>query len=142
MFDLLVSTSAAVGPFIGGLLVGGFGWRALFVIAVPLGIVSAAYVGLVLRPETPAHVAASRRAANPIDVPGLVLLGTAIVAFLVAIRSGAGAGPIGLIARSPSYRCSRCSSSWSSGRTGRPWIRGCSSIGRSPPRSPACSARP
>jgi DHA2 family methylenomycin A resistance protein-like MFS transporter len=98
MFDLLVSTSAAVGPFIGGLLVGGFGWRSLFVIAVPLGIVSAAYVGLVLRPETPAHVAASRRAATPIDVPGLVLLGVAIVAFLVAIRSGTGAGPLGIIA--------------------------------------------
>lgn len=98
LFDLLVSTSAAVGPFIGGLLVGGFGWRSLFVIAVPLGIVSAAYVGLVLRAETPAHVAASRRAANPIDVPGLVLLGAAIIAFLVAIRSSADAGPIGLLA--------------------------------------------
>jgi EmrB/QacA subfamily drug resistance transporter len=98
MFDLLVSTSAAVGPFIGGLLVGGFGWRSLFVIAVPLGIVSAAYVGLALRPETPAHVAASRRAANPIDVPGLVLLGVAIVAFLVAIRGGTSGGPLGLIA--------------------------------------------
>ena len=98
MFDLLVSTSAAVGPFVGGLLVGGFGWRSLFVIAVPLGIVSAAYVGLVLRPEAPAHVSASRRAAAPIDVPGLVLLAVAIVAFLVAIRSGTGAGPLGIIA--------------------------------------------
>ena len=53
LFDLLVSTSAAVGPFIGGLLVGGFGWRSLFVLAVPLGIISAAFVGLALRPETP-----------------------------------------------------------------------------------------
>ena len=98
LFDLLVSTSAAVGPFIGGLLVGGFGWRSLFVIAVPLGVVSAGYVGLVLRAETPAHIAASRRAANPIDVPGLLLLGVAIVAFVIAIRSGTDAGPLGLVA--------------------------------------------
>ncbi len=98
LFDLLVSTSAAVGPFIGGLLVGGFGWRSLFVLAVPMGIVSAAFVGLKLRPETPDHMAASRRAANPIDVPGLVLLGVAIVAFLVAIRSSAEGGALGFLA--------------------------------------------
>ncbi|MEO8272467.1 MAG: MFS transporter [Chloroflexota bacterium] len=98
LFDLLVSTSAAVGPFIGGLLVGGFGWRSLFVVAVPLGIVSAAFVGLRLRSETPAHVAASRRAANPIDVPGLVLLAVAIVAFLVAIRGGADGGALAVLA--------------------------------------------
>ena len=96
LFDLLVSTSAAVGPFIGGLLVGGFGWRSLFVLAIPLGIVSAAFVGLALRPEPADHAAANRRAAAPIDVPGLVLLALAIVAFLVAIRGGT--GPLGVCA--------------------------------------------
>lgn len=99
LFDLLVSTSAAVGPFIGGLLVGGFGWRSLFVLAIPLGIVSAAFVGLALRPETPGQKAADRRAANPIDAPGLILLGVAIVAFVVAVRgSGSGGGPFGFVA--------------------------------------------
>lgn len=99
LFDLLVSTSAAVGPFVGGLLVGGFGWRSLFVLAVPLGIISAAFVGLALRPETPDQKAADRRAANPIDVPGLVLLAAAIVAFVVAVRSnGAEGGTLGLLA--------------------------------------------
>jgi EmrB/QacA subfamily drug resistance transporter len=97
LFDLLVSTSAAVGPFIGGLLVGGFGWRSLFVLAVPIGVVSAAFVGLALRPETPDHVAASRRAANPIDVPGLAILAAAIVAFVIAIRGGGG-GQLGVVA--------------------------------------------
>jgi EmrB/QacA subfamily drug resistance transporter len=98
LFDLLVSMSAAVGPFIGGLLVGGFGWRSLFVLAVPMGIVSAAFVGLALRPETPDETAASRRAANPIDVPGLGLLALAIVAFLIAVRGGSDAGAIGTVA--------------------------------------------
>jgi EmrB/QacA subfamily drug resistance transporter len=99
LFDLLVSTSAAIGPFVGGLLVGGFGWRSLFVLAVPIGIVSAGFVGLRLRPEAPDHVATSRRQAVPIDVPGLVLLALAIVAFLVALRSnGAGDGALGSVA--------------------------------------------
>ena len=90
LFDLLVSTSAAIGPFIGGVLVGAFGWRSLFVLAVPLGIVSAAFVGLWLRPNVDEHAAAHRRQAIPIDVPGLVLLAAAIIAFLVAIRGQPG----------------------------------------------------
>ena len=59
LFDMLVSTSAAIGPFVGGLLVGAFGWRSLFVIAVPVALFAALTVGLVMRPD--AHPAASRR---------------------------------------------------------------------------------
>lgn len=84
-YDLLVSTSAAVGPFVGGLLVGAFGWRSLFVLAVPLGIASAGFVGLALRPAGPEPVHPRHKGA--IDIPGLVLLALAIVAFLVALRA-------------------------------------------------------
>lgn len=89
-FDLLVSTSAAVGPFVGGLLVGGFGWRALFVLAIPIGIVSAGFAGLrlALRPAEPeATTRHSHRHPAPIDGPGLILLALAIIAFLVALRA-------------------------------------------------------
>jgi EmrB/QacA subfamily drug resistance transporter len=89
LFDLLVSTSAALGPFIGGLVVGAFGWRSLFVLAVPLGMVAAA-LGLRLRPEAPAHLAQARREAVPIDWPGLALLAVTIIAFLLALRSDGG----------------------------------------------------
>ena len=51
LFDMLVSTSAAIGPFIGGVLVGAFGWRSLFVIAVPVALFAALMVGLVVRPD-------------------------------------------------------------------------------------------
>lgn len=88
LFDLLVSISAAVGPFVGGLLVGGFGWRSLFVLAIPLGILSAGFVGLALRPTAPEVVSPGRRA--PIDAPGLLLLAAAIVAFLLALRGDGG----------------------------------------------------
>jgi EmrB/QacA subfamily drug resistance transporter len=105
VFDLLTSTSAAIGPFVGGLLVGVFGWRSMFFLAIPIAIVAAGLVGFILRPTgqhgagtgagaaTPGGPHAERR---PIDVAGLVLLGLAIAAFLVALR-GPDAGPLWLL---------------------------------------------
>lgn len=96
LFDMLVSTSAAIGPFIGGLLVGAFGWRSLFVIAVPVALFAALAVGLVVRPDAgladdqPERPAARRPG---IDVPGLVLLAALLVALLVAIRGIGDGGP-------------------------------------------------
>jgi len=98
LFDLLTSTSAAAGPFIGGLLVGSFGWRSLFFVAVPVALVALATVGLALRPREAARIAeadaADRTTPPPIDLVGLALLALIIGAFLVAIRGGPGAFPI------------------------------------------------
>jgi EmrB/QacA subfamily drug resistance transporter len=102
LFDLLVSTSAAIGPFVGGVVVGWLGWRSMFFLAVPIGIVAAAFVGLRVRPEPPAHVAETRRDARPIDWPGLALLAVTITAFLIALRTDSGAwGTLGAIALVP-----------------------------------------
>jgi MFS family permease len=59
VFDMLVSTSAAIGPFIGGVLVGAFGWQSLFVLAVPVAIFAAVVVAIVVPADTP------RRSAVP-----------------------------------------------------------------------------
>lgn len=92
IFDLLTATSAALGPFIGGLIVGAFGWRAMFLLAVPISLVAAGIVGILLRPapESPYHDRPPVR--HPIDIPGLMLLGLTIAAFLVALR-GPDIGP-------------------------------------------------
>ena len=104
LFDMLVSTSAAIGPFIGGVLVGAFGWRSLFVIAVPVALFAALMVGLVVRPDRAAAGAADGTARDgpaprpkPIDVAGLVLLAALLIAFLAAIRA-AGDGGLGSVA--------------------------------------------
>lgn len=86
LFDLLIATSAAVGPFVGGLLVGAFGWRSLFVLAIPLGVFAALFVGLRVPGTSEVHLGSTRRA--PVDVVGLALLAAAIVALLLAIRGG------------------------------------------------------
>jgi len=99
VFDLLVSTSAAVGPFIGGLLVGSFGWRSLFVVAIPVALVAAGLVGVLLRPSMaassrPVRTVGSAVRAEPVDVPGLAVLALIIVGLLVVLRNGlAGVGP-------------------------------------------------
>lgn len=92
IFDLLVSTSAAAGPLVGGVLVGAFGWRSLFVIAVPVAALAALSVGVLLRPAGPAPDASpviGRDARRPLDPVGLVLLAAVIVLVLVALRPGA-----------------------------------------------------
>ena len=91
LFDMLVSISAAIAPFLGGLLVGAFGWRSLFVLAVPFAIFAAVTVGLVARPVTPGSdraVEASERAPrrSSIDIVGLGLLAAVLIAILVTIR--------------------------------------------------------
>lgn len=47
-FDMFISASAAIGPFIGGLLVGGFGWRSMFVVAAPIALVSGVLVTAII----------------------------------------------------------------------------------------------
>jgi EmrB/QacA subfamily drug resistance transporter len=86
LFDLLTSVSATVGPFIGGLLVGAFGWRSMFSLAVPIAVLAAASVWLLLDPH---RLRDARATARPVDIRGLVVLGGAIAAFLVALRAGA-----------------------------------------------------
>ncbi|HEX5591459.1 MAG TPA: MFS transporter, partial [Candidatus Limnocylindrales bacterium] len=92
LFDLLVSTSAAAGPFVGGLLVGTFGWRSLFVVAVPVAAVAAVTVGLWLRPrpatEGAPGIQPRLRATRPLDPLGLLLIAAVVVAAVVAMRPG------------------------------------------------------
>ncbi len=90
VFDMLVSTSAAVGPFVGGLLVGGLGWRALFFVAVPVALVALVAVG---GRRTGDAADAPAVAPRPIDLPGLALLGGLLIALLAGIRGLEDGGP-------------------------------------------------
>jgi EmrB/QacA subfamily drug resistance transporter len=89
LFDMLVSTSAAVGPLVGGLLVGGLGWRSLFVVAVPVALLAAFAVGALAPPQR----VEARAAPRPIDLLGLGLLAAFLVALLLGLRGLENGGP-------------------------------------------------
>lgn len=108
LFDSVTSVSAAVGPLVGGLIVAGLGWRALFLLAVPVAIVGILTVARIAPPGTglrqgPAPRDPERIAPRPIDVPGLVLLAATLLAALVGIRAplDGGLGSAAIIAVIP-----------------------------------------
>jgi MFS family permease len=88
--------AAVVGQVVGGLLVSanidGSGWRPIFLVNVPIGIVGYAFARRHV-PET-----RSPSAARP-DLPGTVLLAAAVVAVLIPLTEGRALGwPVWAIA--------------------------------------------
>ncbi|MDT0447689.1 MFS transporter [Streptomyces hesseae] len=67
-----IGVAAAAGPVLGGALVGPLGWRAVFVINVPVALASAA-VTLAVRAPAPPH-----DGSRQLDLPGAALLTTAL----------------------------------------------------------------
>jgi EmrB/QacA subfamily drug resistance transporter len=76
------SAAMAAGPSVGGLLVSWLGWRAVFGLQVPIGVLALAGAALALRG------AQGKRAAAPGSLPdltGVVLLGGAVGLFALAV---------------------------------------------------------
>jgi MFS family permease len=75
-FAMTMSLAAAIGPFVGGMLVEIWGWPAIYWVRVPIALLALALSGLLptLRPEP-----------RPFDVPGAVLLAACMSALLLAL---------------------------------------------------------
>lgn len=88
MFGFTVAVASAAGPLIGGLLIGALGeengWRALFLVNVPIGLVALVLI-LRLVPDNPGGRGAAKD--TRIDVPGALLLGLAVVSVLYPLIS-------------------------------------------------------
>lgn len=86
---LLGTTSAigtAIGPSLGGFLLSGPGWRAVFFIMVPLGLLNWGMVRLFAsRPETGAE-----SAEKSLDLLGMAVLAAALSAYSLAMTLGTG----------------------------------------------------
>ena len=88
LFDMLVSTSAALGPLVGGLIVGAFDWRAMFFVAAPVAVIAMVAVGLRPDPMVAAERRGERASRRSIDAAGLILLAILLAAMLLALRGG------------------------------------------------------
>ncbi|MBP2708238.1 MFS transporter [Microbispora sp. RL4-1S] len=80
------SLGLAFGPLVGGLIVGLAGWRWVFWINVPVGLV-AVVAGYYLLPRT-----RERAHRDAIDLPGLLLLAYAASGLLLAVSAASGLG--------------------------------------------------
>jgi EmrB/QacA subfamily drug resistance transporter len=79
-----IGAATAVGPLAGGLLTDAFGWRSIFLVNVPIGLLAALLARRL--------VVESRGARRPLDVLGLVLLTGGLIAGVFAIVRGGAAG--------------------------------------------------
>ncbi|WP_343061557.1 MFS transporter [Nocardioides luti] len=105
VFGFTVSSASALGPVLGGLIIAAAGeengWRWLFLINVPIGLVAAVAV-LRLVPKRPRP---TEPADNRIDVPGALLLGATVLCLLypvVRVEGGA-RWPLVLLAGVPLF---------------------------------------
>jgi MFS family permease len=86
LLSVSAQTIAVVGPTLGGLLIGVAGWRATFTVNVPLSIVAMA-VGWWLLPRSAGRPAG--RLAASVDLPGIALFTTTVVALLLFLEAPA-----------------------------------------------------
>ena len=79
LLGTMSAVGTALGPTLGGLLISAWGWRAVFLAGLPLGLLA---LGLAWR-SLPASRAADERGG--FDVAGLLLLALALAAYALAL---------------------------------------------------------
>jgi EmrB/QacA subfamily drug resistance transporter len=84
---IMLFLGPALGPTVGGALIGVAGWRAIFLINVPVGALAAVAVRLV-----PATLAPGRTPGARFDLPGLILLAAGLTGLLLGAGQGAASG--------------------------------------------------
>lgn len=85
MLSLAAISTGAVGPLLGGVLTGAFGWHAIFTVNLPLALLGIVLVLLWIPPDPPAAASA---AGDRIDVAGIALftaLLTCLMLFLMRL---------------------------------------------------------
>jgi len=76
----MVGLGSLTGPGLGGLLIDAFGWRSVFFVNLPIGI-----LGFMASKILPANRPA---ASERMDIPGAIIFAGAMVAFLLVLNQG------------------------------------------------------
>jgi EmrB/QacA subfamily drug resistance transporter len=80
---MVLSSATALGPLTGGALTQVFGWRGVFLVNLPLGLIGVVWAAITLR-RAPKGAAASRR----FDVLGALMSAVIIGGFVYAVNKG------------------------------------------------------
>lgn len=86
LLGTMSAIGTALGPTLGGLLIDVLGWRAIFGINVPLGV-AALVLALIYLPR---DAYGSGKRSVSFDVPGTILLATALSALALSVTSAGG----------------------------------------------------
>lgn len=93
LLGTMSAIGTAMGPSLGGLLIGGFGWQAIFLITVPLGLVTLVLAHRYL----PANRQKPRTERTGFDPLGTLLLALTLAAYALAMTLGRGSfGPFNI----------------------------------------------
>jgi len=85
VLSVTTQTTAVIGPTLGGLLIGGWGWRATFAVNIPLGLASLLLGALFFPRRTGIEPAPHERPR--IDAVGIALFAVTMLAFLVFLQN-------------------------------------------------------
>lgn len=86
LLGTMSAVGTALGPVLGGFLIAGFGWQAMFFVNAPLGLLAL----LLAYRSLPADGAASTGSDVRFDVLGTLLLALALSAYALAMTVGGG----------------------------------------------------
>ncbi|MBK5961728.1 MFS transporter [Rhodoplanes elegans] len=92
LLGTMSAVGTALGPSLGGILITSFGWRVLFLVNLPLGLVAM----LLAARHLPADRSASKADRAAFDIAGTVLLAAVLAAYALAVTLGR--GPLGPLA--------------------------------------------
>ena len=86
LLGTMSAVGTALGPTLGGVLIAGFGWQAIFFVTVPLGVLAIALAQRYLPADRPASTPNQAR----FDHAGTLLLALTLAAYALAMTMGRG----------------------------------------------------
>ncbi|HMK80407.1 MAG TPA: MFS transporter [Xanthobacteraceae bacterium] len=86
LLGTMSAVGTALGPSLGGVLIAAFGWRAIFLVNLPLGLLTLLLVHRFL----PADPRGSETARAGFDRPGTLALAATLAAYALAMTTGRG----------------------------------------------------
>ena len=86
LLGTMSAVGTALGPSLGGLLIAGFGWRAIFTLNLPLGLMAV----LLIWRSLPTDRRVPQVSRTRFDIPGTVLLAVSLAAYALAMTLGRG----------------------------------------------------
>jgi len=84
--SLAALSTAAVGPLLGGVLTGTFGWHSIFLVNVPLALI-AVWLVLLWTPKDQARAAGAHSVFKRLDLAGIVLFAAFLLCLMIFLMN-------------------------------------------------------